>query len=163
MWSKRGSSDQKLISMQPWRINVRIYDESYQYVVHFTLPSFRHWPISFIKDVLSGKKLVSASLIAIENQWLRDHEIVKLNIPNYPEFSVKSMYSKLKDIQDIASHMPDFKKDNILRKHIGIKYYASSTLRRCMILYQNPWRREELMKCPIKMKWSNLLPKLQMR
>ena len=117
MWSYRGSSVLKLISIQPCKIIVRIYDESYQYVVHFTLPSFRHWSISFIKNILSGKKLVSVSLIAIENQWLRDHEIVKLNIPNYPEYSVKSMYSKFKDILDIASHMSDFKEEYPEKTH----------------------------------------------
>ena len=58
-WSYIGSSDQKLIFMQLWKDNVSVFEEFNYYLVHFSLPLVRDWPISFMKDVLSGKKQVS--------------------------------------------------------------------------------------------------------
>ena len=46
-------------------------------------------------------------------------------MPKYAEFSVKEMYSKLKDLPNVSIHMPDLKEGELPEKEYWIRVICS--------------------------------------
>ena len=72
------------------------------------MPPFEKWPMHFLRKVLSGEKSVW-SFLWIFMQMLKQEEIAELQIPQYKELSVKSVWPLVKDVADLMKYFPDYK------------------------------------------------------
>lgn len=60
------------------------------------LPSMKGTKLSFLRDILSDKKL-----------HLKQNEVIRLEIPNYQELSVKNLYEDAMKDPVLAKYLPN--------------------------------------------------------
>ena len=75
-------------------------------LVGLFLPSYQHWSINFMRDIMSGDKKVGPRFL-ICLQVLHVHEVKPLAVPQYESLSVsKSFYKVLEFYPDLEDYFP---------------------------------------------------------
>ena len=84
-------------------------------LVQYYLPSRRGTSLKFMRALLKGDK--SVSFLDINRcKMLKVSQLKKLKIPNYPEISVKSLWDKYKEDNEVQKYFPNFKVNQHLEK-----------------------------------------------
>lgn len=65
------------------------------YLVNVFLPSMKATKLSFMRDILSEKKL-----------HLKQNEVIRLEIPAYQELSVKNLYDDAMKDAELSKYLP---------------------------------------------------------
>ncbi len=64
-------------------------------IVNVFLPSMKATKLSFMRDILSEKKL-----------HLKQNEVIRLEIPSYQEISVKNLYEDAMKDAELSKYLP---------------------------------------------------------
>ena len=76
--------------------------------MQYYLPSRRGKSLKFMRALLNGDK--SVSFLDINRcKMLKVSQLKKLKIPNYPEISVKGLWDKIKEDNEVQKYFPNFK------------------------------------------------------
>ena len=81
-------------------------------LVQYYLPSRRGTSLKFMRALLKGDKWVSISFFN-KYKMLKVEQLKKLKVPNYPEISVKGLWDKFKEDDDVKKYFPDFKPNQL--------------------------------------------------
>ena len=82
--------------------------KNYHSLVQYYLPSRRGTSLKFMRALLKGDK--SESFLDINRcKMLKVSQLKKLKIPNYPEISVKGLWDKFKEDNEVQKYFLNFK------------------------------------------------------
>ena len=85
-------------------------------IVGLSLPPYDKWVISFMKDLLAGRKLVRLKItlkVLLLFQALKNEDVCIPSVPRYKELSVKTVWRFVKEADDLMLHFPNIDEDEL--------------------------------------------------
>ena len=72
--------------------------------MQYHLPPYEKCPIHFLREVLTGDKLVSLAIL----HWkvLRKESVINLNVPRYKELLVHSIWPLVREVSSLTQYFP---------------------------------------------------------